>query len=60
MAPGGERQLLHILLCSVGSTESSPQVISDWVLAGRAHQLLWQKLIPMFLQMSQLQHSSLS
>lgn len=44
----------------MGSTESSPQVIPDRVLAGHALRLLRQKLIPTLLQLSQPQLPSLS
>lgn len=54
MACGGERQHLHVTSLSVGSAEFSPQVFSDRVLAGCAHQLLQHKLNPVLLQISQL------
>lgn len=41
--PSWERQSLHIVSCSVGSTGSSSQVISDQVLAGCAPWLFQQK-----------------
>lgn len=41
--PSWERQSLHILSRSMGSTEASPQVVSDQVLAGCAHWIFQQK-----------------